>query len=381
MKKIIYIFLILNLLSCGENKKNKQSIEQLKQRQEQLKKSKAEINKELEEINQTLLKLEKNNKQNLKNISITHSEYAKINNFISFSANIDSKNNALLVSEFNGKLEKLYVKSGDRVKKGDKIAKINDGGLSEQLEQVKVKAELAKTTFERQERLWKKKIGSEIQYLQAKANKIASEKAVKQLKTTLSKTYITAPFSGIIDNIFIEEGAMVFAGQTRIAQLINLNKMYAKASIPENYIGQVKKNNKVEVFIPVLNKSITGRISKLSNVINPQNRSFYIEVNLDNKNKELKPNLLADIKILNYHKSKGIVIDENVIQETSDGKSYLYVVNKQGNSLVVRKTFVKKGYIQDQKVEIISGLNVGKMVVKEGYQALRDGEKVMIKEN
>ena len=171
--------------------------------------------------------------------------------YVEIQGNVATKNMVVIYPEYSGILTHVYVKEGQPVTKGQLLAKIDDGGLSQQLAQLQIQVDLAKTTYERQKRLWNEKIGSEIQYLQAKSSYEAQEKAIDQLKNQLSKTMVRAPFSGVIDDVITEQGSVVAPAQSQLMRIVNLRNMYIEAEVPENYITSVTKGKKVEVFFSI----------------------------------------------------------------------------------------------------------------------------------
>ena len=281
-----------------------------------------------------------------------------------------------------GTLQKVYVKEGDRVSKGQLLATIDDGGLSSQLSQLKSQATLAKTTFERQERLWKQNIGSEIQYLQAKTNYESSENMVSQAQSQLAKSSIRAPFSGIIDNVIKDQGTVVLPGQgSEVFRLVNLSDMYIKVEIPETYLGSVVKGKEALVYFPVLGDSITTMIRETGNFINPSNRSFEIEIPVPNKEGKIKPNLTAKVNINDYTSEDAILIPTSIISENAEGEQYVFVAEKPNseNEAVVQRIIITTGKTQGAKIEVLSGLEDGDLIIKEGARSVKDGQKVKIK--
>ena len=249
--------------------------------------------------------------------------------YVEIQGNVATKNMVVIYPEFSGILTHVYVKEGQPVTKGQLLAKIDDGGLSQQLAQLQIQVDLAKTTYERQERLWNEKIGSEIQYLQAKSSYEAQEKAIDQLKNQLSKTMVRAPFSGVIDDVITERGSVVAPAQSQLMRIVNLRNMYIEAEVPENYITSISKGKKVEVFFPVLNKTVYAKIRQVGNYINPNNRSFKIEVSVPNNDKLIKPNLTAKLKINDYTNNNAILIPLSIISEDSQGLQYVFVTSEK----------------------------------------------------
>jgi len=288
--------------------------------------------------------------------------------------------NILIYPEYQGLLTQVFVNEGSNVTKGQLLAKIDDGGLTNQLSQLETKYQLAKTTFERQERLWNQNIGSEIQYLQAKSNMEAAQSAVAQIRSQVERSSVRAPFSGRIDKIITEQGQVVGPGSQALMRIINLDKMYVKASIPENYLGSIVKGSKVFITFPAIDKKATGIISNVSNYINPANRTFEIEVKVPNENKSIKPNLVAKLEINNYSKENTTLIPANVIQENSEGEKYVFLITeKSGNEAKVVRVKIETGLKYEGVIEVISGLTNGDTIVSAGALSLNDGAWVKIK--
>lgn len=286
----------------------------------------------------------------------------------------------VLNAEYSGVLTDIYVKEGQRVSKGQRLAKIDDGGLSSQVAQQETQLALAKTTFERQERLWNQNIGSEIQYLQAKTNYEAAKNANQQLRSQLGKTIITAPFSGIVDNIISDLGQVVSMGQTPIIRLVNLNNMYVKASIPETYLKKINKGSLVKIKLASIAEEFTGTVQQVGNYINPNNRSFEIRVDIPNEEGLIKPNMIATVKVNDYKTENAITVPENVLQENSAGETVAYLFKPINDSVgKAQRTIIETGLAYSNHIEVLSGLKKGDTLIVEGAKNLRDGQRVIIK--
>ncbi|RNC87897.1 MAG: efflux RND transporter periplasmic adaptor subunit [Winogradskyella sp.] len=299
--------------------------------------------------------------------------------FIDIQGDVDTKENLLVYPEYAGTLTNIYVKEGQKVSKGQLLARIDDGGLGNQLAQMQTQYDLAKTTFDRQERLWKQKIGSEIQYLQAKANKEGLENSVKQMQSQLGKTRVRAPFSGIIDEIITDQGQVVAPGANQLMRIVSLKNMYVKASIPETYLGTINKGTYVSVEFPSLGKQIDGTVRQVGNFINPSNRTFEIEISIPNKDQLIKPNLVANLEINDYANEHAIIIPDNVIQENARGEKFVYIISDLKDSeATVTKTLVNLGLAYDGYVEVLDGLKPEDLIVKDGAITMRDGLAVKV---
>ena len=386
MKYILSIVSIALLFaSCGGNKST-DSVEaviaggdltKMKSKRDQVLKSYDSIGKILGTLEVAI-----SEKDTLKRLPLVTSYKVKdtlFNHFIDIQGDVDTKENIIIYPEYAGTLTHIYVKESQNVSKGQLLAKIDDGGLANQLAQMKTQFELAKTTFERQERLWNQKIGSEIQYLQAKASMEGLENSVKQMQSQLDKTNIRAPFSGTIDEIITDQGQVVSPGANELMRLVSLKNMYVKASIPENYLGTIRKGSFVNVEFPSLGKQINGSVRQVGNFINPNNRTFEIEITIPNKEQLIKPNLVANLEINDYQKENATIIPDNVVQENAQGEKFVYLISELKDSeATVTKRKVNLGLAYDGYVEVFDGIQSGDLIVKDGAITMRDGLTVKV---
>jgi RND family efflux transporter MFP subunit len=280
-----------------------------------------------------------------------------------------------------GILKKIFVQEGQSVSKGQLLAKIDDGGLSDQVAQLEATTQLAKTTFERQKRLWEQKIGSEIQFLQTKTNYEAQKNTLKQLKSQESKASIRAPFSGVIDHVLKEPGTVIVPGQgSEVFRVVNLNNMYVEAEVPEKYIQSITKNKEVKVELTVLGKTLISRVKQVGSFINPNNRSFKIEVPVANKSGNVKPNLTAKLQINDYTQPKAILIPQSIISENASGEQYIYIVKdkKSNNEALVERLIIETGETQGDLIEVTKNLAPNVEVIMEGARSVNDGQVVKV---
>ena len=309
-------------------------------------------------------------------VSVTTVKDTVFNHFLEVQGNVDTKENLVIYPQFSGTLESLNVIAGQKVTKGQVLGKIDDGGLSNQVAQLETQAALAKTTFERQKRLWDQKIGSEIQFLQAQTNMISQQKAVAQIKSQLAKTVITAPFSGVVDEIITDKGSVVSPGQG-IVRIVNLSDMYISASVPESYIGKLKVGTTVDVELSSLGKTYTGKIRQVANNINPNNRTFGVEITVPNTDNLLRPNQVAKLRIVDYSNKGAIVVPTRVIQEDGQKNQFVFVADQvKGKTAIAKKVVVKTGQSANNVTEIFSGLKANDKIVTEGANTISEGMKL-----
>ena len=384
MKKFFLNLSIIFIVSCGS--KNSKSIEEILASTDYtlIQKKKGEIKTQINDLKVELNKLDNvlqkmDTDKNLFLVSAIKLKPRNFSHYLNFQGSLDTDKNVVIYPELTGLLKNIYVKQGDKVKKGQLIAKISDNGLTDQLEQLKLQRDLAKTTFERQQKLWNQKIGSEIQYLQAKTNFKSLEKKISQMKDQEGKTRILAPFDGTIDDIVADVGSNLAPGLTPILRIINIEKMKVIAEIPEIHIPYIKKNKNVKIYVPILDKQILGNISSVGNFINPNNRSFSIEIKLFNESNELKPNMTVSLEINDYQNENAILIPSKDILEDEEGNFYVYkLVSDSNDSYKSNKIMILKGKSYNNMTEIKTGLKEDDLIINDGLRQVEDGQIVKV---
>ena len=378
MKKIlILITLSVVLFACNSSDKN-QSIESLVASKDikAISAKKAELQSQVLQLEEALATLEIK-KETEALVTAVKLKDTLFNHYLEVQGSINTNENVLVQPEFPGNLVELNVKAGQRVSKGQVLARTDDGGMSQQLASAENQYALAKTTFERQKNLWNQKIGSEIQYLQAQTQMISAQKGVAQIKAQIAKTVIRAPFSGTIDEVFVEKGEVVSASPQGLMRIVNLGNMYVSTSIPETYIGKLKIGTEVDVFLTSLGKTYKGKVRQIGNFINPNNRSFGIEVSVPNPENLLRPNQVAKLKVIDYVSKNAVVVPTNIIQQDGQKNTFVYTVaNSNGKTGIAKKVIVKTGQSSDNVTEILSGLDSDAIIVTEGMNTISDGMKL-----
>lgn len=372
MKKIILFFTIVLLtVSCSKNA----AAEKVTQINE-LKTERAKIQAELTKIDDELEKLViKEDAVAL--VTVQEVTPTTFNHSLDIQGNVDTKENILIQPEMPGTLIALNVKAGQRVSKGQILARVDDAGMSAQLASIENQAALAKTAFERQKNLWNQKIGSEIQFLQAQTQMISAQKSVQQMRAQLGKTIIKAPFSGVIDEVFAERGQVVAPSMQGLMRIVNLSNMFVSTNVPESYIGKLKVGAVVDVFITSIAKTYKGRVRQVGNFINPNNRSFGIEVSVPNPDNLLRPNQVAKLQIIDYTNANTLAVPTNTIQEDGEKNKFVFIVaNAKKDSGIAKKILVKTGKSSGNVTEILTGLAANDMIITEGISSVSDGMKL-----
>ncbi len=386
--KNIYLILLATVLfaSCADKKEVSvddilatNDITQLKTKKSEITAKQQELAADLKLINDQIDALDDN--KNMPLITTYKVKEEVFTHFIELQGSVQTKQNVLIYPEMPGILQSVYVKEGQKVSKGQILAKIDDGGMSQQLAQLEANAAFAKTTFERQKRLWDQKIGSEIQFLQTKTAYESQQSAVDQVKSQLGKATIRAPFSGIIDVVFKERGTVVAPGQgSEIFRIVNLSNMYIETEVPETYIGSITKDKKVEVNFPVLGETVTSKVRQVGNFINPNNRSFKIEIDVPNLNGNVKPNLTARLKLNDYTSENAVLIPQSIISENAKGEQFIYIIkDKNANDeAVAERLIIETGKTQGDMIEVVKNLPADSEIIMEGARSVNNGQAVKV---
>lgn len=371
---LILLFSILFLISCSEEvKKSPNSIKGLKTEKIKLEKTKDSLVQKINEIETKLAELDP--KINIPLVSVIEVKLADFNHYVSVQGNTKTDQNITLRPQASGIITNVYVKEGDKVWAGKKLMQLDDAILKSSIDEVRNQFSLANTTYQRQKKLWDQKIGSEIEFLQAQNNKIALEKKITTLESQLKNYSITAPFNGIIDDLIANKGDLA-SPQLPLLRIMNLRNMYIEADVSENYLKSIKKGNTAMVTLASLGIDFEAKISQIGSQINPENRSFKIRININNKKGLIKLNLLADLKIKDFDAKKAIVIPSNLIQMDENGEEFVFILTQINDKNLIAKKLIKTEKNYEDKTLISEGLNENDLLVTEGSRNVSNAQEV-----
>ena len=364
------ITLLLTISSC--NKPEENSLEAKKAKLATLQKEASGLTSQINVLKTELEKLEPNKSEKIKTVTVTPVIASNFQHFVEASGRLEAEHNVFVSPQMGGAITKVFVKIGDYVAKGQKIATIDNSILRNSIQEVQLQLETAKTIFERQKMLWDQKIGTEIQYIQAKASVESLERRIVTLRTQDGMNVVVTPISGVVDEVRLKEGEMAAPG-LGIVRVVNFNDLKVVASVPDVYAGTISKGDVVKIKFPDLQKEINAKLSYVSQTINPASRTFTVEARVPMTDKAFKPNLTAMVNINDQSAGGAIVIPQNYIQNTEQG-TIVYVAVSEGNKKIAKAKMVKTGLSYDGKIEIKSGLIVGDAIITEGYQEIVDGQ-------
>lgn len=374
MRKLLSIVIVILFAAACSQSEDKEDIkEQIKQYKDEV----SQLNLKIKELEQQLSESGDLEDQFITPVKIDVLTPRPFNHYFQVTGTVDAVDKAYISPEINGQMEAILVVEGEYVKKGQLLARLNTSITQNTIEEVKTQLELATTLFEKQQQLWDKNIGSEVQYLQAKNNKESLESRLKTLQAQLDMAYIKSPIEGIVDLINIEEGEMAMPG-IQIMQVINLGKLKISAEVSEKYLPVINKGDKVDLSFPTFpDFEMDVPVYRTGNVINLGNRTFPVELRINNIENKLKPNILAIMTFLDFNVQDALIVPSIIVKKDLKGE-YVYVAREVEGKLVAKKVYITAGKSYDDESMVIDGLKEGDKVITEGYSLVTDGTEVKI---
>jgi len=366
--KIIIPILILLATSCQDDlAKKKSELEQLKKESSELLAAIEQLEKEIAEVEPASAEFKR------KEILITTLQVQKgvFKHYVEVTGSVLSKKNVNISAESAGRIQQIVAVEGMRVSKGQVLAQIDAESIQRNIEELEKQLELVRIIFEKQERLWNQQIGTEIQFLEAKTRKEALEKNLASLKVQGAKTTIRAPFSGTVESVKVRLGEVVQPG-TPILQFVGDSDLFLEADVSEKYVGIVNKGDEVEIVFPSINKNLQTKVSAVGAIINPNNRTFKVEVSLPNL-PLVKPNMISVVRIKDHENTEAIIIPNNLILQDPKG-DFVYVVENN----LAKKKYINRGMTYKEFSEVLDGLKEGELLVDKGFREVGDNFSVNI---
>jgi RND family efflux transporter MFP subunit len=314
----------------------------------------------------------------LKTVALTELQPAPFRHFVDLQGRVEADKSVLATSRMPGTLTRIYVDNGDRVRKGQLMADLDNAVMLKSRAELQGQLDVATDLFQRQKSLWDQNIGSEVQYIQAKNNKESVERSIATLNENLSLAKIYAPTSGVVDQVILKEGQAISPG-IALCTIVNLDKLKIKGDVTESYVAKIKEGDVVRVFFPDTKEEINTKVSYVSRTINPINRTFTIECKLIGKG-DYRANQIAVMKIVDYENPKAIAIPINLVQRGEDGV-FVLIAKPTDNpgEVIAEKAMVTQGENYNGNVEITKGLSAGDKVISTGFQDINPGEIVLFK--
>jgi len=377
MKNILLFGVLLIIVSCGsptqETVETPTDLAGYRKLLNEKKQSARELDKEIKRLSAKVNELAPPSEKAKINVKSTLIEASTFKSKVKVQGAIMADKLASASSETGGRLLSVLVNEGDYVNKGQLIGTVDLATVENQRIELQTSLSLAKTVFERQERLWKQNIGSEMQYLEAKNNVERLQKSLATIESTINKKNVYSPLSGFVDRKILSQGEMAGPGMP-IVQILNTNSLKIVADVPEAYLVSTRRGQSVDVFFPALDKKIVKKISMVGRSIDPSNRTYKIEINTTSLGSTLKPNLLAEVEFVEKIEKDVIVISPSIIKDEVSGKKFVFV-NKNGKA---EKKYIETGESNDDSIIILNGLASGDELITEGGFLLTEGDLLNI---
>ena len=373
---LLLFALVLNLSSCvspPELEKKKAELAEAKQKL-------IELTDKVHKLESEIASKDPAKANEMKTLVVATIQIApsEMNHYVQMQGTIDAVNNVQVNAKMGGVVTKVYVREGQSVKPGQVLAETDASTMYAGLDEAKTQLDLATTVYEKQARLWEQKIGSEIQYINAKSNKEAVENRIKTLKSQIALTRITSPIAGVVDQVNVKEGEMAAPGYG-VFKVVNSSDLKATAKVADSYLEMIDEGKSLEVYLPDLNQRFQSNISFVSRNVDPVTRTFGIEAKIPGSPK-IRPNMIAVLNINDLTLKNVIVIDENLIQNTEKGKM-LFVKGTKDGKLIGVERIVETGLSYGGKVEIKKGLLSGDELITAGGEDLVNGQPITIENN
>ncbi len=381
-KQFVFALAMITLArACGPQSDKAAELEKLIKKEQELTTQKDQIDAELRALTVEISKLreELDTAKTDASVAVVLEELSagKFTHILDIQGVVTSDNNVTLSAENGGKVLRIHVKEGQRVSKGQKLVDLDGSILQSNINEVKTRLVLAEETYQKQENLFKQKIGTEMQYLQAKNNYEALKDQLNTLYTQLDKFNLKAPFDGTVDEVFVKAGELTSPGMPAI-RVVNLKEIEVSADVSEKYVGAFKSGDPVRIYFPAIKDTINARISAIGQVINAANRTFKMTIDINSNDERLKPNLLAIIHASDFEKEQAITVPANLIQTIGTRKFIKVAVEKNGKWFADERD-VQTGLSSKGRIYIESGLNAGDRIITQGYLNVEKGDELKTK--
>jgi membrane fusion protein (multidrug efflux system) len=372
---LVVLFLVASCGNATVEKKGpaadkKAELAKLKAEQEELSKKIAKLEEEISAVDSTARVREKL-------VTVETLQPQSFKHYIDLQGRVITDNEYWVTPRgMGGQVRAIYVKEGQAVKKGQLLMKLDAGTLEQQLEQAKIQLDYLKDIYQRRKNLWDQKIGTEVELIAAKNAVDNQQKQIDLLNEQISYTNVTAEVSGVVDQVNIRVGEAFSSATATVAgiKIVNPSDLKVRVGVPENYLPHINRGTPVVVEVPDVGKTFNSTISYISQTINPTSRVFEAEAKIPVA-PNIKPNLVAIVKLLDYQTNNTIVVPMRTVQTDQNGK-YVYVLGQERGRNVAVKKQVEVGQVYGEQIEIKSGLAAGDQLITQGYQGLYEGQIV-----
>lgn len=372
--RIILPFALLSIVAC-ESTETKTTAE-LREERDSLSTLLTNVQERLLEIDAEIAQLDST--VSYTTVSTHTVQSGSFEHFFDVYGAVETDRNVTLFAESAGMIENISVREGQAVRAGQPLLNIDDDIIRNNIEEVKTSLELAKTLYEKQQRLWEQNVGSQVQLLEAENRYEGLQTRLASLESQLAMSNLTAPFAGIVDEIFSKTGEYAAPGMPLI-RLVNTSQVYVTADVPESYINRVSVGTPVTLYFRSIGDTVDASIIQVGQYINPDNRTFQVKVGISETTGDFKPNMMASLRIRDYSADSTVILPSHLIQQDQDGRSYVYIVNDlDGDLATVHRKLIRLGLSYEGQTEVRSGINTDDLVVDRGARSVQSDERIRI---
>lgn len=366
VKTVVFLTLGVILYSCGPQS----NVDKLKEKRAKLKAEVAALDEEIRSMDTTKTTF----------LPLVRPGEVKIGGFkhqVIVQGEVKTDKAVIINAEANGQIKSINVTEGQKVKKGHILARIDTEILASNVQEIQTRLEFAEYNYEKQKELFDRGVGTEFELEQASNQLNTLKSQLNTLETQKSKSVVKAPFDGVIDEIFSNEGEM--AGmQSPLMRIVNNKEVRISANISEHYYTKIKEGTPAKAFIPTLNDTLDLMVSSIGNYIHPTNRTFRVQANVKN-NEVLLPNMLAELHVTDMKIDSAVIVPAEAILKSQKNEDYVFVLKEKDNAFAVEKVIVKviSKHKGQAAIEPISRkLQAGEKVVTEGGRGITDQDIV-----
>ena len=377
---LIITMLCLGVLVSACQPEAPATLEQKKKVLQDKKTALQKLNKEITQLQKEIEEMDPETKTKVRQtpVAVSALDETTFQHFIEVQGKVEANKNIMVSPMMSGRITNIPVSEGQNVRKGQLLAQIDDAIMRSSIAELNTSLDLAKIMFEKQENLWKQEIGTEVQYLTAKNQKESLERRLATLREQLALHKITSPISGTVDEILPKVGEMVGPGMPAI-RIVNNSDLSLKADLSEAYTPFIRRGDVVNISFPTLNQEITGKVSLVGSAIDPNDRTFRVEVRLPN-DPQFKPNMYGQLSINDQTKEEAIVIPFGVVQYAETGPYVFVAQASEGEVWKASLRNLELGLSADGKIEVLKGLEKGDLLITAGYKELSDGQEIVLAE-
>jgi RND family efflux transporter MFP subunit len=375
----IALFLFFFLAACENNNEQNSDAENIRQKITEYNEQIVELNQKVSELERELEALGEAPQNRVRTpVTLTEVQPQSFDHYFNINASVEPVKYAMISPETSGQIKEILVEKGQRVKKDQELARLNTSVIENNISEIKTSLQLAQTVYNRQKSLWEQEIGSEIQYLEAKNNYESLQSRLKSLESQLDMAVMYAPIEGIVDDIFSKEGELAMPGNA-VMQIINLDNIYINADVSESFLPNIEPNDRVILRFPAYpDYEERVPIHRLGNVINPENRTFRLQLRINNQNQKFKPNMVASVSIPSFSTDEALVIPSILIKQDLQGHYIFTAAKDENEDWIANKTYIERGLSGEGRTMIKSGISNGDLVINQGHNRVNDGTLISI---